>query len=72
MATRKNEAPDFFKEETFDPVEVATKQSGQGIQGKPGRRVGSKMPAGPAVNKKKPVFIFRLNSWIALPASFTN
>ena len=56
MATRKNETPVSFKEETFDPVEVATKQSGQGIQGKPGRRVGSKMLAGPAVNKKKAGF----------------
>ena len=49
MAARKNKTPEFFNEESFDPVEVATRQSGQG-------GVGPKTHVGPAVNKKKAGF----------------
>jgi hypothetical protein len=56
MAASKNKTPDFFKDESFDPVEVATGQSGQ-----------VRRPI-----KRKPVFTYRLTCWIALPASSTN
>jgi len=52
MAARKNKTPEFFNEESFDPVEVATGQGGQGGQG----GVGPKTHVGPAVNKKKAGF----------------
>jgi hypothetical protein len=52
MAARKNKTPDFFNEESFDPVAVATGQGGQSAQG----GVGSKTDVGPAVNKKKAGF----------------
>jgi hypothetical protein len=53
MAVRKNKTPDFFNEETFDPVEVATKQGGRG---KPGSGLSPKTHVGHAVNKKKAGF----------------
>ena len=49
MAARKNKTPEFFNEESFDPVEVATGQGGQG-------GVGPKTHVGPAANKKKAGF----------------
>jgi hypothetical protein len=49
MAARKNKTPEFFSEESFDPVGVATGQGGQGA-------VGPKTHVGPAVNKKKAGF----------------
>ena len=48
MAARKNKTPDFFKDESFDPVEVATRQRAQ---------AGSRDAlADPAVIKKKAGF----------------
>ena len=58
MPARKNKTPDFFNEESFDPVAVATGQGGQGGQGGQSAQggVGYKTDVGPAVNKKKAGF----------------
>ena len=68
MAASKNKTPDFFKDESFDPVEVATGQSGQvgpGNSGQnsekpaplyPGKSVGPKTRTGQTPNKKKAGF----------------
>jgi len=62
MATSKNKTPDFFKEEPFDPVEVATGpgRTGQGseksIHPDSGKAVIPKAGFGHPVNKKKAGF----------------
>ncbi|MCK5205534.1 MAG: hypothetical protein KAR15_16745 [Desulfobacterales bacterium] len=65
MAASKNKTPDFFKDESFDPVEVATGQSGPGSSGQnsekpaplyPGKSVGPKTRTGQTPNKKKAGF----------------
>jgi hypothetical protein len=52
MAASKNKTPDFFKEESFDPVEVAT---GQGEPGRSGQN--SEKPARLPDKKKAGFYI---------------
>ena len=56
MAVRKNKTPDFFSEETVDPVEIATGQTGEGERSKPTSGVSSGTNVGLTVSKKKAGF----------------
>jgi len=60
MAARKNQTPDFFNEEPFDPVEVATGQGGPREKPDSVRSKSQSLPASahvtPAVEKKKAGF----------------
>jgi hypothetical protein len=52
MATSKNKTPDFFKDESFDPVEVATGQGGAGRSAQHSKKPAARY-AGSAVGPKK-------------------
>jgi hypothetical protein len=62
MAASKNKTPDFFKDESFDPMEVATgpehtdPDSEKSIYSDAGHHVISKAGPGHAVHKKKAGF----------------
>lgn len=65
MAASKNKTPDFFKDETFDPVAVASGQERAGRSGPnykkpahphPGKQARLKTRSGPAPDKKKAGF----------------
>ncbi|MGD2187605.1 MAG: hypothetical protein PVI71_15850 [Desulfobacterales bacterium] len=65
MAASKNKMPDFFKDDSFDPVEVATGQDRPGKSGQDsakaasrhaGKDAGSKTRMGNTPNKKKAGF----------------
>ncbi len=65
MAASKNKTPDFFKDESFDPVEVASGQGGPGTSGPnfekpaslyPGKGAGPKTLTGHTPVKKKAGF----------------
>lgn len=65
MAARKKKTPDFFKDESFDPVEVASGSGDPGGSARhskkksprfPDRRGGSKTQAGTVLHKKKAGF----------------
>jgi hypothetical protein len=62
MAASKNKTPDFFKDESFDPVEVATgpgrtgQDSEKSIHSAAGKAAIPKAGVGHAANKKKAGF----------------
>jgi hypothetical protein len=62
MATSKNRTPDFFKDESFDPVEVATgpgrtgQDSEKPIHSDAGKAASPKAGVGHAADKKKAGF----------------
>jgi hypothetical protein len=62
MAASKNKTPDFFKDESFDPMEVATgpehtdPDSEKSIHSDVGKGMALKTGIGHAVNKKKAGF----------------